>query len=235
MAVCPKGHESEAIDYCDVCGTLMSAGSTAAAPSPSAVPSTDRAAPTATTCPACQANLTGRFCEECGHDSLAAPPTPSVVATDAPAPAGPAEPAPPPPVDGWWVMVSADREYFERMRAMDGPDAAAVSFPAFCPERRFPLAGRQLLIGRRSSSRGVYPDIDLIGPPEDTAVSHTHALLVPQPDGAWAVIDLRSTNRTYLNGNPDPIETERPVPLVDGATVNLGAWTRLTLRADRRT
>lgn len=220
MAVCPKGHQSEATDYCDVCGTLLVAGAADSAASPSAGP-----APAAATCPVCQANLTGRFCEECGHDSLAGPPTPPAVPPQQPAPGEPT-------VAGWWVLVSADREYFERMRAMDGPDAAAIAFPAFCPERRFPLPGRQLLIGRRSRSRGVYPDIDLIGPPEDTAVSHAHALLVPQPDGAWAVIDLRSTNRTYLHGSPEPIEAERPIPLVDGATVNLGAWTRLTLRAD---
>lgn len=235
MAVCPKGHQSEATDYCDVCGTLLSARPADAAPSPSAGPAAGRPGPAAAACPACQANLTGRFCEECGHDSLAGPPAPPAESPQQPVPTEPTEPAPAPPVEGWWVVVSADREYFERMRAMDGPDAAAVSFPAFCPERRFPLSGRQLLIGRRSRSRGVYPDIDLIGPPEDTAVSHTHALLVPQPDGAWAVIDLRSTNRTYLNGNPDPIEAERPIPLAAGATVNLGAWTRLTLRADRQT
>ncbi|GAA0252752.1 hypothetical protein GCM10009539_42420 [Cryptosporangium japonicum] len=132
----------------------------------------------------------------------------------------------------WWVSVTADRAYFDRMQSLDGPDAADVGFPAFVPERRFALGPRQLLIGRRSRSRGIYPDIDLTGPPEDAAVSATHALLVPQPDGTWAIIDLRSTNRTYLNGSAHPIEAERPVPLSTGDTVNIGAWTRLTLHTD---
>ncbi|WP_205752698.1 FHA domain-containing protein [Cryptosporangium phraense] len=125
--------------------------------------------------------------------------------------------------------MSADRGFYDRMRALDGPDAGEVDYPVYCPDRRFPLTGGQLLIGRRSRARGIYPDIDLIGPPEDAAVSHTHALLVPQPDGRWAVIDLRSTNHTYLDGSPDPIDAERPVPLADGTYVNVGAWTRLTL------
>jgi pSer/pThr/pTyr-binding forkhead associated (FHA) protein len=129
------------------------------------------------------------------------------------------------------VVVSADRDYFERIRAMNGPDAGEVTFPPFFPERRFPLQGQQLLIGRRSRSRGVYPDIDLAGPPEDPAVSHTHALLIPQPDSTWAVVDLRSTNCTYLNGSPEPIDPETPLTLRDGDHVNVGAWTRLTLRS----
>lgn len=212
MVVCPKGHASEAADYCDECGARIGGA-----------PVTR---PAASSCPACGADLSGRFCEECGADSLAPAPPPALLdpaaAADEPAPAG-----------EWWVAVSADREYYERMRALDGPDAEDVDFPGFCPERRFPLAGRQLLIGRRSRSRGIYPEIDLIGPPEDAAVSHTHALLVPQPDGGWSVIDLRSTNRTYLNGNAEPIDAERPVPLADGTTVNVGAWTRLTLHTGR--
>jgi pSer/pThr/pTyr-binding forkhead associated (FHA) protein len=130
------------------------------------------------------------------------------------------------------VLVSADREYFERVQKMEGPEAGEIAFPRFCPERRFPLSDRQWLIGRRSRSRGIYPDIDLVGPPEDVAVSHTHALLVPQPGGGWAIIDLRSTNRTYLDGDPGPIKAEEPVPLSDGTVVNLGAWTRLTFRAE---
>jgi pSer/pThr/pTyr-binding forkhead associated (FHA) protein len=132
----------------------------------------------------------------------------------------------------WSVLVSADREYFERVRQMDGPEAREIEFPRFCPERRFPLTDREWLIGRRSRTRGIYPDIDLVGPPEDAAVSHTHALLVPQPSGAWAIVDLGSTNRTYVIGNPGPIEAEQAVPLADGAVVNLGAWTRLTFRTE---
>ncbi len=114
------------------------------------------------------------------------------------------------------------------MRAAALPDAEPIAFPAFCPERRFTLPGTQVLIGRRSRSRGIEPDIDLTGPPEDAAVSHAHALLVSVPDG-WAVVDLDSANGTYVNDATDPIEANVPVPLGDGDRIHVGAWTTMTL------
>ncbi|MFI6763742.1 FHA domain-containing protein [Micromonospora sp. NPDC050417] len=133
-------------------------------------------------------------------------------------------------VDGaWHVVVAADRTYFDRIESEHGVDPE-IAFPRFCPERRFPLGSAQVVIGRRSRSRGIYPEIDLAGPPEDPAVSHLHALLVGQPDGSWAVVDLRSANRTYVNDSVAPIEPETPVPLRDGDQIRLGAWTRITLR-----
>jgi hypothetical protein len=239
MAVCSKGHQSTADDYCDVCGTPMAGADVTSVASGSAAKAPPAAAKA--TCPACGTPLEARFCERCGHDSLAPAPAASTVDPPAPTPAAPAAPAQPGPAAqpapadaanrSWQVVVTADHEYFERMQALQGPDVDEVSFPQFFPERRFPLQGKQLLIGRRSRSRGVYPDIDLAGPPEDSAVSHTHALLIPQPGETWAVVDLRSTNCTYLNGATDPIEAETPLPLRDGDHINVGAWTRLTLRA----
>jgi hypothetical protein len=255
MAVCSKGHQSTADDYCDVCGTPMAGADVTSVASGSAAKASPAAAKA--TCVACGTPLEARFCERCGHDSLAPAPAASTVDPPAPTPAAPAQPAPPAPAQStpfappapaqstpfappapadaatrsWQVVVTADRDYFERMQALQGPDVDEVSFPQFFPERRFPLLGKQLLIGRRSRSRGVYPDIDLAGPPEDSAVSHTHALLIPQPGETWAVVDLRSTNCTYLNGATDPIEAETPLPLRDGDHINVGAWTRLTLRA----
>ncbi|WP_326999977.1 FHA domain-containing protein [Dactylosporangium sp. NBC_01737] len=131
---------------------------------------------------------------------------------------------------GWHVVVSADRAHFDRVEAWNGPDPT-IAYPRFCPERRFPLTGEQVLIGRRSRSRGSYPDIDLAGPPEDVAVSHLHALLVAQPDGGWAVVDLRSANCTFVNDADDPIQPELPVPLADGDHIHVGSFTRITLRA----
>jgi FHA domain len=235
MPTCPKGHDSVATDYCDECGTPI-----AGPPAPDAPPA---AAPVTAgePCPECGAPRTGRFCEVCGHDFAAAPAAPAPAAA-APDPA-PAPPAPAPgvgsdgglprrvgPATGWRVVVTADREYHTRMRAAAVPDAAPIQFPAFCPERRFPLPNRQVLIGRRSLSRGIEPDIDLTGPPEDAAVSHAHALLVAVPEG-WAVVDLDSANGTYLNDSPDPIEANVPVPVGDGDRIHVGAWTTMTLRA----
>jgi len=118
------------------------------------------------------------------------------------------------------------------MRAASGPDAEQVPFPAFCPPRRFDLVpGSKLLIGRRSRSRGIEPEIDLTGPPEDVAVSHQHAMLVSTMDGSWSVVDLDSANGTYVNGGTDPIEANNPVALHDGDRVHVGAWTTLTIQS----
>jgi pSer/pThr/pTyr-binding forkhead associated (FHA) protein len=117
------------------------------------------------------------------------------------------------------------------MAAIDAPDAETVAFPVFCPERRFALIGGQLLIGRRSRSRGIEPEIDLTGPPEDAGVSHSHAALVSTPEGGWAVVDLGSSNGTYINDSTTPIAPNKPVPVKEGDQIHVGAWTTLTLQA----
>ncbi|NUT98895.1 MAG: FHA domain-containing protein, partial [Saccharothrix sp.] len=129
---------------------------------------------------------------------------------------------------GWHVTVEADRAYFDRVIAQTGPDAAALAFPEFCPPRRFDLVGAQVTIGRRSRSRGIFPTVDLVGPPEDAGVSHSHALLVPTGAG-WSVVDLGSTNGTTVNDEPDPLRPNTPRPLRDGDRVHVGAWTTITL------
>jgi hypothetical protein len=133
---------------------------------------------------------------------------------------------------GWRAVASADRAFFGRMQALAGPDADGVAFPPFCPERRFALSGKQFLIGRRSRSRGIEPQIDLTGPPEDPGVSHAHAILLAQDGGGWAVVDLDSANGTYLNDSEDPIEPNLPVPVSAGDRIHVGAWTTLTLQED---
>jgi len=148
---------------------------------------------------------------------------------------GPATGAPPgapagPPYTGWHAVVSADRQYFDSVIAQGGPDAAKIVSPPYCPERVFPLVGNQVRIGRRSRSRGLNPEIDLSGPPEDPGVSHLHAILVAQPDGSWALIDPGSANGTKINDAPDPIATNVPVPVSDGDRIYVGAWTVIVLR-----
>jgi hypothetical protein len=133
-------------------------------------------------------------------------------------------------VSDWRVVVTADRAYHARMASASMPDAQPIAFPAFCPERRFALGGGQVLIGRRSRSRGIEPQIDLTGPPEDAGVSHAHALLVVGQDGNWSVVDLDSANGTYVNESGDPIAANVPVPLADGDRVHVGAWTTLTVQ-----
>lgn len=166
-------------------------------------------------CPQCGTPRSGRLCEIDGHDFLAAEPTD-------PAPAG----------NQWRVAITADHAYHQRVVAMGGPDAASMAFPPSHPERVFVLADQQLLIGRHSRSRGIDPQIDLAGPPEDPGVSHSHALLAPGCDGGWSVVDLGSSNGTYLNGSTDPLAANTPTQLRDGDRVHIGAWTTLTVQAD---
>lgn len=253
-ATCPRGHDSATLDYCDTCGAPMSGVPRDAA----AVGVPDAADPDVTQpvvpgCPRCGAPKAGRFCEVDGYDFLLAPPVPAgprTVGGVRPGSAGWADPAARPgpgspagsgpaerhaerhvePAGRLEVVVGADRAYFDGVVAQGGEDAGGMVFPRFAAERRFPLTGERLLIGRRSRSRGLHPDIDLAGPPEDPGVSHTHALLLHER-GDWSIVDLRSANGTYVN---DPasaaIAPETPVPLRPGDRVYLGAWTSLTVR-----
>jgi hypothetical protein len=235
MPACPKGHDSSTADYCDVCGAPIAVpagvGSPSAGggpPAPVPTPAAPPALPLAD-CPLCGAPQTGRFCERDGYDFLAASLNPAA------APASPAATVLPPPAqpaaapEAWHVVVGADQAYFEKVKSAGGPDAGMLEFPRFLPERRFPLRGGQVLIGRRSRSRGIYPDIDLVGPPEDPGVSHSHALLVIQPGNGWAVVDVGSSNGTYVNDTANVIDVNVPVPVRPGDRIYLGAWTVLTV------
>jgi hypothetical protein len=218
MPTCPKGHTSVAEDYCDECGAPIASAPSTVEPGAAAAP----AAP-AEACPECGTPRDGRFCEVCGHDYLAESGEQPAAAAPAPTPA-PAAPAP----AAWRVSVTADRAYYDRMQAAADADAEAVAFPSFCPPRRFTLTGEQMLIGRRSASRGIEPAIDLTGPPEDVGVSHAHALLVATPEG-WSVVDLDSANGTYLDDATDQLPANTPTPLHAGSRVHIGAWTTLTV------
>jgi hypothetical protein len=194
-------------------------------------------APDAETCAACGAVRYGRFCEECGHDS--AVPAPEgfrsrVPALDERAHEPAPEPSSGPAPGGWTAVVRADRGWFDEVRRRDGPDAAAVDFPRYCPERRFALTGPQLAIGRRSRSRGTHPEIDLSGPPLDPGVSAQHALLVARPDGGWDLVDLDSTNGTSLGDAAEPLAPHVPVALAPGDRIRLGAWTTITVERGPR-
>ena len=125
--------------------------------------------------------------------------------------------------------MGADRAYYDNAIAAGGPDAGTVQFPGYCPERQFRLTGPEMRIGRRSVSRGLEPEIDLTGPPTDAGISRLHAVLIPEPDGGWAILDPGSENGTLVNDQE--IATGVRVPLHDGDRIHLGAWTVITIRA----
>jgi hypothetical protein len=254
--LCPNGHQSETSDYCDQCGariegtpappappagtpTLKPDGpvESAAAPlDPTAVPppaadtATDTAAATAAgsgsgeqRCPVCQTPRVGqdRFCEECGYDYTAPGPAPGQGSPVLAAAAGTTSAA------AWEAIATADREYYERV-APEG-----VPFPIHCPARTFLLAGSEIRIGRRSNSRGIQPEVDLSGAPEDGAISHLHCILLEQPSGSYSVVDPGSTNGTTMNDDTTPLMANIAVALADGDRIHLGAWTTITIRARR--
>ena len=202
MAICAEGHTSTAEDYCDVCGAPI--GSTSA-PAASAPPETK-------VCPACGASISGRFCETCGHDS--------------------ALPAPSTPVQApvtWTAVVTADREFYDRVVARGGPDS--VDFPQFFPERRITLQRDAALIGRHNRDQGVTPEIDLGLQPADRGVSTQHAVLRIRDSGP-TITDLGSTNGTSLNDSEDLLANGVETPLSDGDRIHVGAWT--TIRIEKQ-
>jgi hypothetical protein len=251
MARCPAGHDSTDRDFCDVCGTDMAG---AAAGALQAEPGTGSASGTpagtaAETCPRCDTPRSGRFCEEDGYDFVLnadRPPHSSRFTTTAQLNvATPVTPTIPSaatklarnrsagkPGRGWRAVITADREYYDKVMAEGGPDAAVIAFPPYYPDRVVPLTGNQVRIGRRSVSRGVTPEVDLSEPPEDVGVSHIHAVLLARPDGTWVLVDPGSTNGTTVNGSTDPIAVNAEIPVGDGDRIHVGAWTTITLRRE---
>lgn len=223
---CPNGHQSESTDYCDTCGAVIAgAPSTPAAADPAAAGGTavlpSMPVPAAATCPNCGGprGPDEVFCEVCGLNFATG---------QLPSPAAEAAAADPEAVTAEWVaVVSADHRYFESNQA-ESPDAT-VAFPTDAEVREVPLTSNEILIGRRSDSRGIFPAIDLSEPPSDPGVSRRHAILRLNLDG-WVVVDQGSTNGTLVRGALTPIKPGDAVRLHDGDHLNVGAWTRITLR-----
>lgn len=197
-------------------------------------------------CPSCSSELDpgSRFCEVCGYDpatgSMPAAPVPQpILLPPAPLPTVPTAPpraSHPTPVPSsppatpstlgagrLVVVVTTDRPYY------DSQQVGEVQFPLGAPPRTIELPAGPATIGRRSRTLGTEPAVDLAVPPEDPAVSHTHASLLPGDDGTWSLVDHGSTNGTYLNESPEPLPANVPRTLRPGDRIYVGAWTRITL------
>lgn len=175
-------------------------------------------------CPACSSPDpgSGRFCEDCGASlssaSAGSAPTPAPDRTERSARSSGTV---------WEVVATVDRAYFDRVQA------DSVEFPLVSTERYFQLTDQRAIIGRRSTSRGIDPDIDLSASPTDTGISHQHAILLHQADGTWAIVDPGSTNGVFINDGSDPLPVNRVIALADGDRIHLGSWTTLSIRPSR--
>jgi hypothetical protein len=204
MAVtCPAGHVSATDDYCDDCGAPIQGHGGTNRSNRTEMISV--AESHLETCPGCGAARLGvdRFCEVCGRDLSV------------------------PPVEAWIAVVGVDQRQYERTAPPE------LAFPGGRAEVAVVLDRDEVLIGRRSASRDVAPQIDLTGPLDDPAVSHRHARLVrAHRSGPFAVEDLGSTNGTSVNDAARRLEAHVPVELADGDRILLGAWTAITIRLD---
>jgi hypothetical protein len=129
---------------------------------------------------------------------------------------------------GWTAIVGADRVFFD-----GNVTAGVVAFPDAAGAREIPLSGDEVSVGRRSESKGYYPDVDLSSPVDDPAVSRRHAALQRQADGSWAVIDVGSTNGTWINDEDEPLAHGVVRALHHGDRILLGAFTCITIRDDQ--
>ncbi len=235
---CPHcGQASTDAEYCSECGAAMAPHT--AAP---ALPLQNAAPPPIQTgageaCPVCGELRPGplaRFCDTCRYDFVthqpfgAAPaPSPAAPAAAAPAAAAPSPPATPPNADQppaaasitpaprrWELLAQVDIS----LRKPEDPE------PSDRSERLFPLDMGDHLIGRRSDSADIHPEVVI----PDPGISRRHARILRQPDGGLALVDLGSMNGTRLNGAavvPNVI-----TPLAEGDQVTVGCWTRLIVR-----
>jgi len=225
-------------DFCDVCGTpIQPAIASVVEPAaraksdPISAPTLAPEAPTAApnTCPNCQARNAAEalFCEDCGYDFTTG---------QLPPPAAP--PTQIDPISGrltpptrqqtfsgltWVAEVWVDPDWFTHQQT-------AGTCPTSGLPTVVPLGGDVQLIGRRSRSRNINPEIDCSS---DGAISHRHAELSLAGE-RWSVKDLGSTNGTFV-GAPGRYPDAQLAPherreLADAERIYLGAWTRIVVR-----
>ena len=97
-----------------------------------------------------------------------------------------------------------------------GPYLSIVSSGAHIPLVEQP----ELLIGREDDISGIYPDVDMTPHDgEEGGISRRHAKLI-HDQGDWFVIDLDSTNGTFVN--EAEVTPKTRVALKDGDTISLG-------------
>ena len=212
---CGAPNAAEAL-FCENCGYDFTTGSMPrpAEPEPLESPDAGSAAPGAEA---------GGAADASGGGDAAAPATEDAGASTAPeAPTGSA-PVTPEEFD-WVVELWIDPAWYD---AQDSPD----QLPSPGLPEVLPLRQQSILIGRRSVSRNINPEIDC---GSDSGVSRRQAQLTT--DGRrWFVEDLDSANGTFVGSASgalpgDPIAVGTKYELDADDRIYVGAWTRLVIR-----
>ena len=235
MAICPDcGANSTDLEFCSDCG-----GSMTSSTAPAAL-ILQPGSPTMT-CPVCSElrdSESTRFCENCRYDFVdqkpyspppdQVEPEPEPEDYDSPpvqiAPVQVIAPIATPVVlvpqldslDGclkWELLCKVDQSLCQP------GDPTPTDFA----DKTYPVLFDENLIGRRSDSKNIHPEIII----NDPGVSRRHALLKRHPNRTLTIIDLGSENRTIINGKEIPFNTE--TPLKNGDELVLGCWTRVTV------
>jgi len=245
---CPNGHVSESSDYCDTCGAPIAASSasvgspgspSSSSPTPSSPTPPGTTTPAAgVPCPNCALMNTADalFCEGCGYDFTTGTMPRPTTTTSAPtatanpldlgsatAGATPGSIAPSVEVE-WVVEVWVDPDWYAEQESDE--ECPSPGLPVVVP-----LQAQSLLVGRRSVSRNIHPDIECAA---DVGVSRRQAQLTT--DGQrWWVEDLQSSNGTYVGAASGPLPTDALQPgqrreLAEDDRIYVGAWTRIVVR-----
>lgn len=160
------------------------------------------------------------FCESCGYDFASGSLPEDAAAPDGSAAEAGDDAAP------MHAKISVDSDFFA---ASIGD--VELELPDPLPEQQVvPMPGARILIGRKSTSRGIFPEIDVRALTDDPAVSSRHAMLERDAGNNWTLTDLGSTNGTFLSADADePITAGEAIPVTAGTAVYLGAWTRIDI------
>lgn len=175
------------------------------------------------------------FCENCGYDFITGslPSEATVAGAEASGevrlPAAPSVLDPPEGGARIRLSVGVDRAYFDEV-VNDGE----IDFPDPVPApTELELFGEEIHIGRTSESRAIHPDIDVADLTGDQAVSSRHAVLQGDDEGRYRVVDVGSTNGTFIDDiDADALEPGIAVELTPGTAVYVGAWTRITVLSE---
>lgn len=214
------GQESTDSDFCSECGVKIETSN-------SSPPTNDTM-----TCPDCteiRQSDTIKYCENCGYDfinmkSYNAPPA-EVFQEEIPIQESPiiiqpnADPIIPEltPTDShmkWELHYKVDLS----LRREGDPEP-----PKDQRDRTFPILFEDNLIGRRSDSKGIHPEIVI----DDTGISRKHAIIKKHINGTLHIMDLGSLNGTEVNGQMIPVNIA--VKLKNSDQIVMGNWSRFTV------